>query len=173
MRNVFEHERVARLANGAHYLEDKVGVGTISLREFVVRFLSYKPGWMKVLWRVRVGLLRVLGQGERDIPQEASFTERTLPVEPGQKAEFFTVVDSDGETYWFAEANESHLGGVIGVVVEPGEESGGIKRFHLITIVRYNNWAGPLYFNLIRPFHHLVVNCFMRSALGGNNASEK
>lgn len=28
---------------------------------------------------------------------------------------------------------------------------------HVVTVVHYRNWKGPLYFNLIRPFHHLVL----------------
>lgn len=31
-----------------------------------------------------------------------------------------------------------------------------LRRF--ITTVYYKHWTGPVYFNLIRPFHHLVVS---------------
>jgi len=27
----------------------------------------------------------------------------------------------------------------------------------VVTVVRYHAWNGPVYFNMIRPFHHLVV----------------
>jgi hypothetical protein len=30
-------------------------------------------------------------------------------------------------------------------------------RYYIVTIVHYLHWTGPVYFNLIRPFHHLVV----------------
>ncbi|WP_422698682.1 DUF2867 domain-containing protein [Desulfosarcina cetonica] len=29
--------------------------------------------------------------------------------------------------------------------------------------MRYRNWTGPVYFNLIRPFHHLVVREMMKA----------
>ncbi|MCP4630164.1 MAG: DUF2867 domain-containing protein [bacterium] len=32
------------------------------------------------------------------------------------------------------------------------------NRFYVITVVHYKHWTGPVYFNLIRPFHHLVVS---------------
>jgi hypothetical protein len=36
----------------------------------------------------------------------------------------------------------------------------------VVTVVRYHNLAGRVYFNVIRPFHHLVVHAAMRAALG-------
>ncbi|XXF76233.1 DUF2867 domain-containing protein [Myxococcaceae bacterium GXIMD 01537] len=41
------------------------------------------------------------------------------------------------------------------------------RRFHVATIVRYRRWAGPVYFNVIRPFHHLVVRGMLRHAARG------
>ena len=60
------------------------------------------------------------------------------------------------EQYWVAEIKDKHLKALLGVVVEPlpGQQQ---KRFHVLTVVYYRNWAGPVYFNAIRPFHHLVV----------------
>lgn len=173
MQNIFDMEIVAKQAQGADYLEDKVGVGTLSMREFMAGMLSYKPGWMKALMSVRVWLLRFLGQGRHIVPESSRLTAESIPVTSGKKAEFFTVVDSDGETYWFAEGRESHLDAMIGVVVEPLPDATNIKRFHLLTIVRYRNWAGPIYFNIIRPFHHIVVHCAMKKVLGQDGASVK
>jgi len=30
--------------------------------------------------------------------------------------------------------------------------------------VHYRSWAGPVYFNTIRPFHHIVVGSMMKHA---------
>lgn len=54
-----------------------------------------------------------------------------------------------------AEVIDDHLTAHLGVASEP--LAGGMTRFHVLTIVHYHNWAGPVYFNVIRPFHHLVV----------------
>jgi hypothetical protein len=40
-------------------------------------------------------------------------------------------------------------------VAEP--VANGLIRYYIVTIVHYLHWTGPVYFNLIRPFHHLVV----------------
>lgn len=55
-----------------------------------------------------------------------------------------------------AEAKDKHLDGLLGVVLEPLPDQQQ-KLFHVLTVVYYRNWAGPVYFNVIRPFHHLVV----------------
>jgi hypothetical protein len=47
------------------------------------------------------------------------------------------------------------LTGYLAVVAEPLAH--GRTRFHNITVVKYHRWTGPLYFKVIRPFHHLVV----------------
>ena len=145
--------------------------GTVSLKKFTDGVLSYQPGWMSALWHVRVWLLRLLGQGEREVPHRERFTEQTLPVEVGEHAGFFEIIASDGETYWVAEGRESHLTAVLAVSAE--QLQNGMRRFHLITVVWYLNRAGWIYFNLIRPFHHLVVLCAMRKVLSPERGVRK
>lgn len=164
-------ERLSHVASLAEFMENadhidvKSGEGEVSLLEFVAGVLSYQPGWMRVLWRVRVWLLKSLGQGKQEIPDKKRFTGQSIPVVPGGKADFFTVVESDRETFWVAEGKEKHLDAMIGVVVEELEEKSDRCRYHVATVVKYNNFAGPIYFNLIRPFHHIVVRCAMKSVL--------
>ena len=73
----------------------------------------------------------------------------------GKRAAFFTVCMAEEGRYWFAYNSDKHLKGTLGVVVEPLADQH--KRFHVVTIVHYHNWTGPVYFQVIRPFHHLVV----------------
>lgn len=156
---------LAAYLDGADHVDVKTGRGTCSLREFVVGVLSYEPVWMRALWNIRVWLLKALGQNEHGVPGKMSMTAETLPIDAGQKAGFFTVADSDGETFWVAIGEERHLGAAIGVVTEPSDGKTGEKLFHLVTVVQYRSWVGPVYFNIIRPFHHLVVYAAMRDAL--------
>jgi hypothetical protein len=46
------------------------------------------------------------------------------------------------------------------VVVEPLTMG---NRFLVVTIVHYRHWTGPVYFNVIRPFHHIVVWQMMKA----------
>ncbi len=155
---------VADFMDGSDHIDVKTVDGTAALRDFVAGILSYQPGWMAVLWRIRVWLIAVLGQGQDPVPGKTSLTGKTLPVEPGNSAAFFTVAGSDGETYWVANIEDSHLDAMIAVVCEPLDDPHNLTRFHVATIVQYRNWAGPIYFNIIRPFHHLVVVFAMRWA---------
>lgn len=156
--------------DGADHVDVRSGDGNISMREFAAGIMTYQPGWMRALWKVRVWLLKALGQGKHEVPAMSTMTAETLPVVAGEKAAFFTVADSDGETFWIATGEESHLGAALGVVVEPLKNENGLKRFHLITAVQYRNWAGPWYFNIIRPFHHLVVASAMKDILSNKSA---
>jgi hypothetical protein len=54
------------------------------------------------------------------------------------------------------------------VVAEP--LAGGRRRFHILTVVRYKHWTGPIYFNLIRIFNLLLVDRMARSAVPSGNS---
>jgi hypothetical protein len=77
-------------------------------------------------------------------------------------AYFFKVVAAAPEQYWFAEAAEAHLTAKLGIVVEP--LTADRNRFHVVTVVHYNKWTGVVYFNVTRPFHHLVGSSMMKAA---------
>lgn len=151
--------------DGADHIDVASCEGGMALREFVAAVLSYKPAWMQVLWRVRLWLLRSLGQGESSVPEDVRFTGASLPIDPGEFAGFFKVMSSDGESHWVAACEESHLGAAIAVKAIPTGR--GSQVFQVLTVVRYNNWAGPIYFNVIKPFHYLVIKAAIKHAVGG------
>ena len=149
----------------ADFTDVKVYEGRPTLSEFIAGMLSYYPWWILLLYRVRKILVAVLGlvKHERPAtlpdlrPQDVSFT-------PGENVTFFTVRAAKPDSYWFSETPEDkHLKAYFGVVNEP--LSGAQNRFYVVTTVYYKHWTGPIYFNLIRPFHHLVVSCMARGAL--------
>ncbi|WP_207263672.1 DUF2867 domain-containing protein [Desulfovibrio sp. Huiquan2017] len=155
---------LAGFLDGADHVDVHTMDGCGTVLELAAGILSYRPAWMEALWRMRVGLLRVLGQGRRAVPDRARLTAKTLPCTPGARVGIFTVVRTDRETHWITTGRESHLEAAMAVCAEP--LPGGRNRFHVVTIVHYHNRAGAVYFNLIRPFHHLVVHAAMRSVLG-------
>ncbi|AMK10137.1 DUF2867 domain-containing protein [Pseudodesulfovibrio indicus] len=162
-RDVERLPGMAGLTQGADHVDVHTMEGTGSVADVAAALLSHRPGWMVFLWKVRTVLLRLLGQGGRIVPEPARLTGATLPKSVGDKASFLTVIRSDGESHWVAGAGESHLDAEVGVVAEP--LAGGRSRFHVVTVVRYRNPAGRIYFNVIRPFHHLVVDSALRAAL--------
>jgi hypothetical protein len=134
--------------------------GELCLREFIAGFIAYNPGWMHVLYRIRAGFVRLLGMRQDGIPQAVRYRAADIPMTPGAKLSFFTVDEAAEGRHWIASASESHLTAYLGVVLEP---HGTGSRLHVVTLVKYNSWAGPVYFNVIRPFHHLVVRQMLRA----------
>lgn len=130
------------------------------LREFIAGFLNYNPAWIKSLYVVRAGFVRLLGMRQHGIPHAPRLRGDTVPFTPGAKAAFFEVVRAEEGRHWFAAASESHLTAHVGVILEP---RGTTSRLHVVTLVHYNRWTGPVYFNVIRPFHHVVVNSMLRA----------
>ncbi|MCP3162820.1 DUF2867 domain-containing protein [Myxococcus qinghaiensis] len=149
---------------GAHHVDVKTVESEASLREFVARLMSYQPAWVTALFRVRGVFVRLLGLRQVGVPRARRLRAEEVPMSPGETAAFFTVRHAEEERAWVVGAEDSHLDAVLAVTVEPGPALP--RRFHVVTVVRYRNWAGPVYFNVIRPFHHLVVGAMARAAAG-------
>ena len=133
------------------------------LRSFTSGMLSYYPWWLRFLFKIREVLVTVLGLVRHEKPKTVpSITPGNLSFTPGEKARFFTVREAKEDSYWISETPEDkHLTAFFGVVAEKIHQ--GYSRYHVLTSVRYLHWTGPLYFNLIRPFHHLVVWNMMKA----------
>ncbi|NTX53740.1 DUF6463 family protein [Myxococcus sp. CA039A] len=149
---------------GAHHVDVKTVESELSLREFVARLMSYQPAWVTALFTVRGVFVRLLGLRQVGVPQPRRLRAEDVPMSRGATAAFFTVRHAEEERAWVVGAEDSHLDAVLAVCVEPGPTLP--RRFHVVTVVRYRNWAGPVYFNVIRPFHHLVVGAMARAAAG-------
>lgn len=162
---ITEIKELKPLLDTADHTDVKVAEGKADMREFIAGLLNYHPWWIDFLFRIRAVLVRILGLVKHSIPGKvAALRPEDIPLTPGETAAFFIVRFAAENAYWVAETPpDKHLGAYIGVVVEPVKEN--IKRFHVITIVHYKHWTGPVYFNLIRPFHHLVIRRMMKAAL--------
>ncbi len=150
------------LANADH-IDVKTITGDVTLREFLAGTFSYYPGWLKSLYAIRWGFVRLLGMKQEGLPQTVHLRAEDISMTPGDKATFFTIEAASEDLFWLASAKESHLAAYLGVARE--DLGNGRSRFHVITIVHYRQWTGPIYFNVIRPFHHLVVAKMMQAGV--------
>ncbi len=141
------------------------------MRQFIAMMLSYSPIWLKSLYRVRGVFVRLLGLNKQDAPEVLpEIRAEDISLTPGREASFFIVRIAQDENFWIAETpDDKHLTAYFGIAVEPLPD--GLKRFHVITIVKYRHWTGPVYFNLIRPFHHLVVKQMMKAGIANKKNS--
>jgi len=149
----------------ADYIDIKTIEGDVDLRSFVSGMLSYYPWWLLSLYRVREILVGILGLVRHERPEALpSIKPEELSFEPGENASFFIVRDAKEDMYWVAETPEDkHLTAFFGVAADPLRQNR--TRLQVFTCVTFLHWTGPEYFNLIRPFHHLVVRSMMKSGI--------
>ena len=150
---------------GADFTDIKVVEGNTDLRSFIAAMLSHYPWWIVLLYRIRSLVVRILGLVKHEAPAELpDLKSEDISFTPDETATFFIVRCAKEDSYWFSETPaDKHLRAFFGVVAEPLDNK--TKRFYVITVVHYKHWTGPVYFNLIRPFHHLVVSRMARAGL--------
>lgn len=148
-------EALRLFAEGADHVDVKTVESEASLRGFLAGLFSYQPSWVTALYGVRRAFVRVLGMRQHGMPAPLRLRPEDIPMTPGSAASFFTVRHAEEDRVWVAGVTDTHLEALLAVVALPAE--GARRRFQVVTVVRYRNWAGPVYFNVIRPFHHLVV----------------
>jgi hypothetical protein len=165
MNMIGQIPQIAQLIKGSNYIDVKTIEGQTSLHEFIASMLSYYPGWIVFLYRIRAILVKFFGLYKQPVPEEIpKLGPEDVSFVVGETTTFFTVRMAKEEHYWVGETPEDkHLRAYFCVAIESlGDHR---KRFHVATIVHYKHWTGSVYFNLIRPFHHLVVGRMMRAGV--------
>ena len=152
-----------QISTNADHIDIKSDVGTVSMNQFIAGMFIYQPAWISFLYRVRWLFVRLLGMKQEGIPQPLHFDAETLKLTVGDKLGFFDVDAVEPNRYLFLSAEESHLKATLGVICEPLDDTN--SRFYAVTIVHYKSWAGPIYFNIIRPFHHIVVRQMLKTGI--------
>ncbi len=163
MQDILKHPELEDYFRDADYLDVKSIEAKTGLRAFIAGMLSYYPWWVVMLYRIRQVLVGLLGLVKHEKPEQLpSFTGEDIPFTPGQNASFFIVRKAKEQFYWLSETPpDNHLTAYFGVAAY--KMDGGISRFEVVTAIRYLHWTGPVYFNIIRPFHHLVLARMMRA----------
>ena len=158
MKYILKFKALEKYFDKADVTDIKVFEGSTNLRRFIASMLSYYPWWILQLYRIRKLLVGILGLVKHQAPEALpDLQPEDVSFTPGEHVTFFIVRCAEEELFWMSETPEDkHLKAYFGVVQEPINSS--VNRFYVITTVYYKHWIGPVYFNLIRPFHHLVVS---------------
>jgi hypothetical protein len=165
MKYILKFESIETYYKDADFIDIKVFQGNTTLRQFIASMLSYYPWWIVQLYRIRKLLVGILGLTKHEAPHELpSLRPEDVSFTPGENVTFFTVRSAKEDLLWMSETpDDKHLKAYFGVIREPLNNS--VNRFHVITTVFYKHWTGPVYFNLIKPFHHLVVSRMAKHGL--------
>ncbi|MGW1340465.1 DUF2867 domain-containing protein [Kribbella sp. NPDC002412] len=134
--------------------------GPVSLREFTAGALGYSPLWIKGLFAVRMVVALALRLDTTGIPDSRRLRPETVSFTPGDKASFFTVVRGAEDHYLLLEVQDNHLTGWLAIITDNAQPA---SEFKVVTLVKYLRPAGRFYYNLIRPFHHVVVQSMARA----------
>ena len=167
-KNYFKKiDALDRYYKRADHLDVKSIEGDIDLRGFIAGMLSYYPWWLVALYKVREVLVYMLGLVKHEKPEILPvILPESLSFTPGENASFFIVRTARENAYWVSETPaDKHLSAYFGVITEKSNDH--CNRFYVFTSVKYLHWTGPVYFNTIRPFHHLVVRQMMRAGVKG------
>lgn len=143
--------------------------------DVVVGFWTGQTGWVAALFRLRHFFVRFVGLQGDDGLDLAAF-ERC--IREGGSYRFASVpAKNDHETVLLL--SDKHLDAWLSVYVAEGEREQGddvcgqagttgevpCKTIFAITVVRFHNRLGRVYFFLIRPFHNLVVQSMLRQSI--------
>ena len=153
---------LAEIAEGADDFHVLTFESRKTLRQALAAMLSYSPGWMRFLYRVRKWFVLMLGVRQELDHDQPAMTPEEISFSPGDKAAFFTVTVAEEDRFWLAQAQDAMIVGYVGLAAEPLEN--GVTRFHLVSGAKYLRWTARIYYNVISPFHHLVIRCMAREA---------
>ena len=109
-------------------------------------FWTTSPAWLKFLFRLRDLLVRPFGLKTGEGPSREKLEEA---LNNGESCGFMSVAERTADETIVA-LDDKHLVAYMSIYIEGGEVFAS-------TVVKYHNKLGVVYFNLIRPFHILVV----------------
>lgn len=136
----------------------KTARGAVSLREFTAGALGHGPLWIKALFGVRILLAWAL-RLETAVPDSFRLRPETVSFTPGDPASFFSVVRGEEDHYLLLKVSDNHLVAWLAIITDNGQPA----EFKVVTLVKYLRPVGRFYYNLIRPFHHLVLLSMCRA----------
>lgn len=147
------------------YTEIKAIEGNVDLRQFISGMLCYNPRWLGFLYKVREIFVNILGLEKAVNGMDKNIIlPEDVPFNPGENAHFFIINKALENQFWVCETpKDKHLKAYLGIIEE--KLNSGNSRFYVFTTIDYLHWTGPFYFNLIRGFHHIVVNKMMKAGI--------
>jgi hypothetical protein len=110
------------------------------------------PQWIMALMKIRNGIVKLFGlrTGENENVKEAVY----YPV--GSKAGYFTVTARNVNEIVMGE-DDRHLYFRASVLIDREQSF-----IYLITIVRFHNVWGRIYFLPVKPFHRLIIKSLLK-----------
>lgn len=153
---------LADLLPTADVIDVKTAKGAVSLREFAAGALSLESRAGQALFALRVPVAKLLRLEMTGRPSRTRLRPEDVSFTPGDHLSFFTVDRGEEQHYLLLKVTDNHLFAYLAIIVD---DSGPVRAFKVVTLVHYLRTAGRLYYNLIRPFHHVAIRTMCRSGV--------
>jgi hypothetical protein len=153
---------LADLLPSSDVVDVKTATGAVTLREFVAGALGNESAVSRALFAIRAPIARLLRLDKDGLPARTRLRPEDVSFTPGKPVSFFTVERGEEEHYLLLKVVDNNLVAHLAIIVD---DSGPVRAFKVVTLVRYLRSAGRLYFGLIRPFHHVIVHFMCRSGV--------
>ena len=132
----------------------------LSADEMMIVFWTAMPGWANALFKLRNVLVRPFGLVTEEGKDYVEELKEMIHTGSGSAGLMSVTAKSDNETVVFL--SDKHLDVYMSVFVE---EEGRLQTATAITLVRYHNRLGKIYFSLIGLFHKVIVKSTLKNTL--------
>lgn len=136
-------------------------VDPVDIIELTKAFAKPSPQWLTTLLVLRNAIAGLAGL-KTDINKNTD-PSRKSDFAIGEHIGFFKVYDRTENEMVLGE-DDKHLDFRVSLFLETIENNPTEKRVVVTTVVKYNNWMGPLYFFFVRPLHKLLVPALLKEA---------
>lgn len=128
---------------------------TITPDDVMVKFWTDFPQWVNMLFRIRNFFAKLVNLKGGSLSNP---TELEECIRNGTKHGIASIPQKN-ETETILLLEDKHLNAYLSIYILPK------KKIYAITLVRFKNRTGSIYFSLIKPFHKLVVKQMLKRAV--------
>ena len=132
-----------------------------SIEEITKLFFETSPKWIDHLFEVRNKVVKIFGLKVSDVPNKEELLKNTKFV-INEEIGLFKIFDKSNNEIILGQ-NDKHLNFKISILSNIRTDDKQL--ITISTLVYFNKWYGKLYFQLIRPFHKLIVPLMLKNIL--------
>ncbi|WP_418409652.1 DUF2867 domain-containing protein [Alistipes sp.] len=130
------------------------GTQPVSPNELMAAFWTTMPAWLNVLFKIRDLLVRPFGLKTGTADNREELQEALLK---GKDYGLMSAVAHSADESVIS-LDDKHLKAYFSIYIEG-------RDVYITTLVQFHNKLGVAYFNLIRPFHKIVVKNIFRQVM--------
>ena len=130
----------------------------INIDFIVVKLIKIIPKWFKLILNLRNVIARMFGLKTGKIGNIYKNSEKLIFKQDQMIGDIFIFFKD--KNHLIAQLKDKHLDFRISIFIWQKE---GLTKVSLSTIVKINNFFGWMYIFLIKPFHRLIIQNFLKS----------